>query len=97
MSLSSGKYENLRVGADDRLHQPYRLSLIPGGEQAVSMAYGLGAYASYISGAGPTIMAIVDAKDECFTARARGALDDLGLRAWACAEYSIDNAGVQIL
>lgn len=96
MSLSSGKYENLRVGADDRLQQPYRLSLIPGGEQAVSMAYGLGAYASYISGAGSTIMAIVDAKDESFVVRARKALDDLGLRAWACTEYSIDNAGVQI-
>jgi homoserine kinase len=96
VSLYSGKYENLRVGADDRLQQPYRLSLIPGGEQAVSMAYDLGAYAAYISGAGSTIMAIIDAKDENFVPRARKALDGLGLQAWGCTEYSIDNTGAQI-
>ncbi len=96
VSLYSGKYENLRTGADDRLHQPYRLSLIPGGKQAVSLAYDLGAYASYISGAGSTIMAIVDAREESFVARARKALDDLGLQAWGCTDYSIDNTGTQI-
>lgn len=96
VSLYSGKYENLRTGADDRLHQPYRLSLIPGGKQAVSLAYDLGAYASYISGAGSTIMAIIDAREESFVARARKGLDDLGLQAWGCTDYSIDNTGTQI-
>lgn len=95
-SLCSGKYENLRVSADDRLQQPYRFPLIPGAERAFSAAYDLGAYAAYISGAGSTVMAIVDARDEGFVPRARRALDDLGLQKWACADYSIDNTGTQI-
>ncbi|HPW00563.1 MAG TPA: homoserine kinase, partial [Oscillospiraceae bacterium] len=96
VSLYSGKYENLRIGADDRLQQPYRLSLIPGAERAFSIAYDLGAYASYISGAGSTVMAIIDARDEGFVSRARKALDGLGLKSWGCTDYSIDNTGTQI-
>lgn len=95
-SLYSGKYENLRIGADDRLQQPYRLPLIPGAEQVFSAAYELGAYAVYISGAGSTLMAVIDARDGGFVPRARKALDDLGLQKWDCTDYSIDNTGTQI-
>lgn len=41
----------------DRLHQPYRLSSIPGGEAAIKAARSAGAAAAAISGAGPSIIA----------------------------------------
>lgn len=57
-SICDGKYENLRAAADDRLHQPYRLPLIPGAEELIAGAYENGALAAFISGAGSTVMAI---------------------------------------
>jgi homoserine kinase len=41
---------------EDRLHEPYRLKLIPGAEKAITAARNLGA-ASTLSGAGPGIIA----------------------------------------
>ena len=56
-AFCDGDYELLRVATKDALHQQYRLPLIPGGERVFEIAWDLGAYAVYISGAGPTIMA----------------------------------------
>ena len=58
-SLFSGNFENLRVAVQDTLHQPYRAQFIPGMEQVFRLSYELGAYATYISGAGPSIIAII--------------------------------------
>ncbi len=41
----------------DRLHQPYRLKLIPGAEEAIQAAKNKGAVAAVLSGAGPSIIA----------------------------------------
>lgn len=51
------KPEYLRLGLDDRVHVPYRLSLIPGAKEAIHNALGQGAYGATISGSGPTIIA----------------------------------------
>ena len=59
-SLLTGKFENLRTAVHDRLHQPYRMELIPRCREVFDIAYTHGAYGAYISGAGPTVMAIVD-------------------------------------
>lgn len=48
----------LRFGVQDFLHQKYRKPLIPGFEEICNAADGAGAYASFLSGAGSTIMAI---------------------------------------
>ncbi|MEN6482579.1 MAG: aldehyde ferredoxin oxidoreductase C-terminal domain-containing protein, partial [Anaerolineaceae bacterium] len=45
---------------DDRLHQPYRLPLIPGAEQAFRAARSVGATAVALSGAGPSLLAVAD-------------------------------------
>lgn len=58
-SLASGDCANLRWATEDRLHQPYRASLAPGMVTAVRMAIEAGALGSYVSGAGPSIMALV--------------------------------------
>lgn len=58
VSLLTGKYGNLRSCSEDRLHQPYRLPLIPGGEVFIEKAYEKGAASAFISGAGSTMMGI---------------------------------------
>lgn len=50
ISMAQGKLENLRIAAEDRLHQPYRLKLIPGAEQVFDFFDKQQAYAAYISG-----------------------------------------------
>ncbi|ATW24116.1 homoserine kinase [Candidatus Formimonas warabiya] len=44
---------------EDRLHQPYRMSLIPGMREVFSLAKEAGALSVAISGAGPTLIAFV--------------------------------------
>ncbi len=96
-SLLTGKYENLRTAVHDRLHQPYRMELIPHGRDVFDTAYSLGAYAAYLSGAGPALMAIVDAENEYFEGKMRFALDRMGLNSWAVHELHIDNIGTRII
>ena len=73
-AFCEGREDLLRIGAQDRLHQPYRLPLIPGAEQVMEIAGALGALACFISGAGPTIMAVCRAQDADFARRAAAAL-----------------------
>ncbi|MGN0695972.1 MAG: homoserine kinase [Oscillospiraceae bacterium] len=96
-SLLTGKYENLRTAVDDRLHQPYRIELIPHASDVFETAYSLGAYAAYISGAGPSIMTVVDAENTYFAGKLRFALDRAGLESWDVHELHIDNAGTRIV
>ncbi len=58
-SLASGNYANLRYAFDDRLHQPYRSGLVPGMVNAMKAACDAGALGSYMSGAGPSILALI--------------------------------------
>ena len=55
--LLTGDYSKLPLALEDKLHQPYRLSLIPGAEAAFKAARTQGAYQAIISGAGSTLMA----------------------------------------
>ncbi len=96
VSLYSGNYQNLRVAADDRLQQPYRLGLIKGAQQVFDLSYKLGAYAAYISGAGSTLMAIVDEKNADFEQKALQSLKELGFGSWRLKMLSIDNVGAQL-
>ena len=50
----------LRTAMDDRLHQPYRLPLLPGSAELIETAYGHGAAGAALSGAGPSVLAICD-------------------------------------
>lgn len=58
-SMMTGKYENFNMAMEDRVHQPYRSSLIPGMDEIFAHAKEFGAAASYLSGAGSTLMAMV--------------------------------------
>ena len=50
----------LREAMDDRIHQPYRLPLLPGSAESIDLAYQCGAVGACLSGAGPAVLAICD-------------------------------------
>lgn len=50
----------LRTAMDDRLHQPFRLPLLPGSAALIDSAYEHGAAGAALSGAGPSVLAICD-------------------------------------
>ena len=59
-ALASGELGMIRHAMKDRLHQPYRASLIPGMERILVEATAYGALGAALSGAGPTMLALVD-------------------------------------
>lgn len=97
VSLYSGKYENLKTAADDMLHQPYRLEYIPNAAEVMELCYDSGAYASYISGAGTSLMAIVDDNVLDFEQKIQDGLVDMGLTTWELKMLSIDNNGAKTM
>lgn len=96
-SLLTGKFENLRTATHDKLHQPYRMALIPRAREVFDIAYAHGAYAVYISGAGPTLMAIVDEENTYFAGKMRFSLDNAGMKGWQVHDLKIDNTGCVLL
>lgn len=93
-SLATGSYHNLRCAAGDRLHQDYRLPMIPGGERIMRMLDDEGVYCSYVSGAGSTIMAMVPgAQGNSFYSRFRPKMDEEGYEDWKLIMLDADNTG----
>ena len=95
-SLFSGRLENLKIATDDMLHQPFRMGLIKGADTAFRVAYETGAYGVYISGAGSTVMAIVDGKDDTFAERIEVELKKNGIFNWTVTELRTDSKGADI-
>ncbi|MFB8789780.1 MAG: homoserine kinase [Potamolinea sp.] len=58
--LETGRAEWLRAALQDKIHQPYRKTLIPGYDVVQTAALEAGAYGMVISGAGPTLLALID-------------------------------------
>ncbi|CDA72098.1 homoserine kinase [Ruminococcus sp. CAG:579] len=96
-SLLTGKFENLRTAVHDKLHQPYRMELIPNCREVFDIAYTHGAYGVFISGAGPTIMAIADENNEFFEGKMKFSLENAGLTGWQVREFHIDNEGTKLI
>ena len=95
-SLATGNVENLRVAVKDRLHQPYRMGLIPGAEEIFRLSYEFGSYATYISGAGPTVMSIISRRhEEEFESEISRELERRGLGNWRVAILDVDSRGAQ--
>ena len=97
-AFCEGSYALLRVATKDALHQQYRLPLIEGGDEVFDLAQDLGAAGVYVSGAGPTIMAVVHKDDADFFDRADAALKTGSdkLRHFALRRLLADNAGAVV-
>ncbi len=63
-ALVAGRLDALAVATQDRLHQPYRAALIPGLEACLRALPAAGAHGAFLSGAGPTVLALVDASGD---------------------------------
>ncbi|KXU50032.1 MAG: homoserine kinase [Longibaculum muris] len=92
-SLINGYDEGLKLGFKDRLHQPYRGPLIQGFAEIMNILEKderiLGAY---LSGAGPTIMVVIDADDTKGVVRIKEELGDL-LKDWQVEKLELDMRG----
>ena len=92
-SLINGYDEGLKLGFKDRLHQPYRGDLIAGFDEIMAVLEKdeqvLGAY---LSGAGPTIMAVIHADDRMGVVRIKEELGDL-IKDWRVNKLELDNRG----
>ena len=86
-ALRAGDMELLGQVMDDRLHQPYRLKLIPGAAEALAAARRAGAAAAAISGAGPGMIAFGQGGMARVGAAMQSAFEAAGLaaRCWILA------------
>lgn len=97
-SLFSGELHNLRVAVQDRIHQPYRSGLIENYDNVFRMSYELGSLGTYVSGAGPTIIAMVDAGGAvAFGKNCMTHLAEKGITGWRVEILSADPNGAQIV
>jgi homoserine kinase len=62
-ALAAGRLDVLRHAMRDKLHQPYRASMIPGMEEVLRNAPDHGALGAVLSGAGPTLLMLAHAGD----------------------------------
>ena len=96
-SLFSGALENLRVAVQDTLHQPYRAHFIPGMEQVFRISYELGSFGTYISGAGPSIIAIIGEEvTGDFEEYAIARLEEKGISGWQLKILKSDSHGAAV-
>jgi homoserine kinase len=63
-ALSTGNLDMIRLAMKDKLHQPYRAAMIPGMLHILEHATEHGALGAALSGAGPTMLALVDGRSE---------------------------------
>ncbi|MDO4530992.1 MAG: homoserine kinase [Bacillota bacterium] len=95
-SMMTGKYENFDMSMEDRVHQPYRAQLIPGMHEIFAHAKEFGAVASYLSGAGSTLMAMVTKdKAEAFESKMSEYLGTLE-HGWKLSLLQADMQGVLV-
>lgn len=96
-SLFSSSLENLRVAVGDRIHQPYRSGLIEGLDSVFRMSYELGSLGTYVSGAGPTIIAMIHAGDaDSFLHYASSHLEERGISGWQVLVLDTDANGASV-
>jgi homoserine kinase len=62
-ALSTGRLELLRYATDDRLHQPARSAVYPATSSIIRAALAGGAHGAFLSGAGPSIVALATGRE----------------------------------
>ena len=93
-ALEIGNIPVISRALNDRIHQPYRFSLIPEYETVHRLAFESGAIAFCISGAGPTLLALTD--DRNFAGRLSARLRKETKKGWRVLSPEIDRQGAII-
>jgi homoserine kinase len=94
-SIASGKFENMVMATKDKLHQPYRNKLIPNMYDIIDMCTKAGAKGAFLSGAGPSIIALVDENYNLFEETANNFISQLE-NNWKVSLIECDNNGIQV-
>ena len=95
-SLQTGNGEWLRAALLDKIHQPYRKTLIHHYDEVRKEAIAAGAYGMVISGAGPTLLALSNQKQaETVSQIMAKTWDALGITAQA-QPLEIDHQGAMV-
>jgi len=94
-SLLTGDYRYLSLSMDDLLHQPYRLSLVPGMNKVMEAALQAGALGCCLSGAGPSILAFCDKNCEEISAAMKNNWEFSGISS-STYILEIDNQGTLV-
>lgn len=92
-SVAKGDFSSFGVGCKDRIHQKFRFGMIKSAEYIIRAAKRNGAQCGYLSGAGPTIIAIVDENANTFEQSMKHVIDN-NLKSWNLKILSADNIGV---
>jgi len=92
-ALETADYKKLHCAMQDRLHQPYRIQLIPGMKDAFQAAQEAGAAGVALSGAGPSLIAFAPERHQEISAAAVSAFTRAGYvcRTW---QLPVDTIGV---
>ena len=96
-SLSCGKAENLRIAVQDKLHQPFRVDLIENCAEIFELTYQNGSLGTYISGAGPCIMSIIESGNTAYYNRMIKQLEEHGIIGWKLEVLETDREGTKVL
>lgn len=92
-ALANGSVAALKDAFNDRVHEPYRMSLMPGMEEAKEIALRHGALAALVSGAGSTLLILSDAQRDY--SESQKALEKLGVDS-ELIEVAPITTGVQV-
>ena len=91
-ALAAGRTDALGTALDDRLHQPYRLKLFPWMPAVADAARRAGALGCVLSGAGPSLLAVVAGDPSAVARVMEDALAGAGIRGRAEA-FGVDTSG----
>jgi homoserine kinase len=94
--LQSGRHDAVRAALDDRLHQPYRRRLFPWMPAVASAAREAGALGCVLSGAGPSLLAVVAGDGAAVSAAMESALFAAGMRGRAHV-FAVDTTGAAVV
>ncbi len=94
-ALCSGNYDFLTTALEDRLHQPYRKSLIAGFDAIIAAAKEAGAIGTALSGAGPCMISFTMSEPEKIGAAMVEAFQQAGVQA--CYHIlTLDERGAEV-
>jgi homoserine kinase len=62
-AFANGNLELLRYAMEDRLHQPARSAVYPAMNRLIESSYAGGAHAAFLSGAGPSVIALTTSRE----------------------------------
>lgn len=94
-AMANKEYHLLEHATEDCIHQPYRMSLIPDGAELIDHAKSIGALASFISGAGPTLLAFYHQRQQDFCERMSSTLYKQN-NGWRLIQTVSDSKGLDI-